>query len=163
MTGTGRKLRPVLDLEQELRRVVEAFDSAAIPYAVCGGLALAIHGHPRATVDIDLLVPDDAVSRATDLAAALGFTFKARPMLFQGGAVPIHGVTKIDAADGDTLMLDLLVVTPQTEQAWTSREMHDWSGRPIAVVSRDGLIALKRLRSSAQDLADIAALTETTE
>jgi hypothetical protein len=82
-------------------------------------------------------------------------------MTFQGGAVPIHRVTKIDAADGDTLMLDLLVVTGQTEDVWVSREIRNWSGRAISVVSRDGLIALKRLRSSAQDLADIAALTET--
>jgi hypothetical protein len=151
----------VLDLEEELRRVVEAFDSAAIPYALCGGLALAVHGHPRATVDIDLLVRDDAVSRATDVAGTLGFTFKAKPMMFRGGAVPIHRVTKIDAADGDTLMLDLLVVTAESEPVWTSRELHDWSGRRISVVSRQGLIALKRLRSSAQDLADIATLTET--
>jgi hypothetical protein len=150
----------VLDLEAELRGIVEAFDSAALPYALCGGLALAVHGHPRATVDIDLLVRQDAVGRATDLAVTLGFTFRARPMLFRNGAVPIHRVTKIDAADGETLMLDLLVVTALTEDVWTSRETVDWSGRQIAVVSREGLIALKRLRSSAQDLADIAVLME---
>ena len=156
----GRKLRSVLDLEEELRRVVEAFDSVSIPYALCGGLALAVHGHPRATIDIDLLVREEDVGRATDLAGVVGFTFKARPMTFSDGAVPIHRVTKVDASDGDTLMLDLLVVTPRTEHVWATRETRDWAGRTIAVVSREGLIALKRLRSSAQDLADIAALQE---
>jgi len=150
----------VLDLEQELQRVVAAFDDAAIPYALCGGLAVAIHGHPRATIDIDFLVREENVARAKDVAERLGFRFAARPMTLHEGAVPIHRVTKIDAVDGDTLMLDLLVVTPQTEEVWTSRESREWRGSRIFVVSRDGLIALKRLRSSAQDLADIAALTE---
>ncbi|HEX6095757.1 MAG TPA: hypothetical protein VF432_05475 [Thermoanaerobaculia bacterium] len=149
----------MLDLEEELRCVLGVLDEAAIPYALCGGLAVAVHGHPRATIDIDLLVREDGVARATDLAGTLGFTFKAGPMTFHDGAVPIHRVTKIDA-DGDTLMLDMLVVTAQTEQVWLTREVREWSGRPISVVSREGLIALKRLRSSAQDLADIAALTE---
>ena len=149
----------MLDLEQELRRIVEAFDDAAIPYALCGGLAVAVHGHPRATIDIDLLLPADGVAGAKERAASLGFTFAAKPMTFHDGAVPIHRVTKIDAADGDTLMLDLLVVTAQTEHVWASRETREWLGRQMFVVSRDGLITMKRLRSSAQDLADIAALT----
>ncbi len=150
----------MLDLEEELRRVIEAFDAATISYALCGGLALAVHGHPRATVDIDLLVREEEIGRATDLADRIGFTFKAHPMTFCDGAVPIHRVTKVDASDGDTLMLDLLVVTVRTEHVWASRETLDWAGQTIAVVSREGLIALKRLRSSAQDLADIAALQE---
>lgn len=149
----------MLDLEQELRRIVEAFDAATIPYALCGGLALAVHGHPRATIDIDLLVTEDNVSRAKELARTLGFTFEARPMTFHGGAVPIHRITKIDPVDGETLMLDLLIVTAQTEEAWRTRETLVWLGRPISVVSRDGLIALKRFRSSGQDLADIEVLT----
>lgn len=149
----------MLDLEEELRRVVEAFDAAAIPYALCGGLALAVHGHPRATIDIDLLLEHDAVSRATDLARTLGFTFEAMPMLFRSGDAPIHRVTKIDPVDGDTLMLDLLVVTPATKDVWESRELREWADLRIVVVSREGLIELKRLRSSPQDVADIATLT----
>jgi hypothetical protein len=151
----------VLDLEKELRSIVEAFDAAGIPYALCGGLAVAVHGHPRATIDIDLLIRDDGVGNAIDVARALGFTFEARPMTFHDGAVPIRRVTKIDG-DGDTLMLDLLIVTSRTEHAWASREVRNWLGRAITVVSRDGLVALKRLRASKQDLADIEALTENT-
>lgn len=149
----------MLDLEEELRRVIAAVGSADLPYALCGGLALAVHGHPRATIDIDLLVPEEAVTRVKEVAGTLGFTFVARPMIFHDGAVPIHRVTKIDPTDGDTLMLDLLVVTPPTENAWATRETLTWNGAPITVVSREGLIRLKRFRSSKQDLADIEALT----
>jgi hypothetical protein len=39
-----------------------------------------------------------------------------------------------------------------------AREQLGWRGRAISVVSRDGLIALKKYRASPQDLADIARL-----
>ena len=152
----------MLDLEQELRAVIETFDAAAVPYALCGGLAVAVHGHPRATIDIDLLIQEHDVDRARDAARSLGFRFEALPMTFHQGAVPIRRVTKVDA-DGEALMLDLLVVTSATEDVWARRETHEWNGRTISVVSRDGLIALKRLRSSPQDVADIAALMEPPE
>ena len=45
-------------------------------------------------------------------------------------------------------------------EAWAGRETVEWAGKRVSVVSRQGLIALKRLRSSAQDQADIAALEE---
>lgn len=147
----------VLDLEEELRVLIEAMDAAAVPYALCGGLAVAIHGHPRATIDIDLMVEERDVIRAREVVRTLGYRFDAKPMTFQDGAVPIHRASKIDT-DGEVLMVDLLVVTPATVNAWDSRQTHEWSGRPLTVVSREGLIALKRLRSSPQDLADIAAL-----
>lgn len=153
----------MLDLEEELAQLVAALHEHHVQYALCGGLALAVHGHPRATVDIDLLVPEGDLTDAKRVAAVLGFTVAALPMTFHGGAVPIHLVSKIDVTDGEILMLDLLQVTTQTEHAWSSREIHAWRGHPIAVVSREGLIALKRLRSSAQDAADIAVLTEVTE
>lgn len=43
----------------EFKSVTEALNSAEIEYAVCGGWAMAIHGLPRATKDIDLLVLTD--------------------------------------------------------------------------------------------------------
>ncbi len=149
----------MLDLEEELRAVVGALDAAEVEYALCGGLAVAIHGHPRATIDIAIMVKAGDVDRVRDAVRPLGFRFDAMPMTFHDGAVPIRRVSKIDA-DGEVLMLDLLVVTESTRSIWSSREKHDWRGRPLSVVTRDGLIALKRMRSSPQDLADIAALVE---
>ncbi len=46
----------MLDLLEELRNIIARVDAAGLPYALCGGLAMAVHGNPRATVDIDLLV-----------------------------------------------------------------------------------------------------------
>jgi hypothetical protein len=44
----------VFDLYEEFKAIVSALEEHRIDYAVCGGLALAVHGLPRATVDIDL-------------------------------------------------------------------------------------------------------------
>jgi hypothetical protein len=65
------------------------------------------------------------------------------------------------AGDPDVLILDVIEVgSGAPAEAWAGRETAQWEGRPVSVVSRRGLVALKRLRNSAQDQADIAALEE---
>jgi hypothetical protein len=50
----------MLDLAAEFEAVVGALAREGVEYAVCGGFAMAIHGYPRATVAIDLLIrPED--------------------------------------------------------------------------------------------------------
>lgn len=148
----------MLDLETELEAIVDALDAGGIDYALCGGLAMAVHGAPRATIDIDLLIQPDDEERVEHVVAPLGYTIKARPMSFAGGSVAIRRISKIDAMDGDTVMLDLLMVSSVSALAWASRLRVPWRSRELHVVSRDGLIAMKRLRSSTQDLADIERL-----
>lgn len=145
----------MLDLERELDAVRNALNERGIEYALCGGLAVGVHGFPRATVDIDLLIRPESEEAVYDAVASLGFSYKANPMNF--GAISIRRVSKIDD-DGEVLMLDLLLVTPSFEPVWESREQHDWLGRRLPVVSKQGLIALKRGRSSKLDLADIEKL-----
>jgi hypothetical protein len=94
----------MLDLYDEFVTLVAALDGAHVPYAVCGGLAMAIHGLPRATVDVDLLVPMDVAA---------------------------------------------------------TRAKIGWERGDVWAVSRQGLIALKRLRGSGQDQDDIKRLQET--
>ena len=43
-----------MDIQQELRAVIAALNSASIEYALCGGLAVAFHGYARFTKDIDM-------------------------------------------------------------------------------------------------------------
>lgn len=148
----------MLDLYEELGAIVAALDERRIEYALCGGLAMAVHGFVRATVDIDLLVPPEGAEAVEEAVALLGYVVKARPMEFSDGAVRIHRVSKIDRTDGDTMILDLLLVTPSTEDVWAARQHLTWQGRPITVVAREGLAKLKRFRGSTQDLADIERL-----
>ena len=55
-------------------------------------------------------------------------------------------------------MLDLLLVTPTILPVWKSRREVAWEHGTLWVVSCDGLIALKSLRGSGQDLEDISRL-----
>jgi len=71
----------------------------------------------------------------------------------------MHRLTKIVPGDPEVLSLDVIEVRPGTTgDAWQTRASTEWEGHSVAVVSRAGLIALKRLRGSPQDIADIALL-----
>jgi predicted nucleotidyltransferase len=59
--------------QRVLRRAVAAIEDAGIPYAVIGGLASAVHGRPRFSEDIDLLVRPVDAERALEALAAAGF------------------------------------------------------------------------------------------
>ena len=148
----------MFDLFNEFRSLVAALDRNQIDYAVCGGLAMAIHGRARATVDIDLLLLSDSLDAAKDIAAELGYNIRGLDMSFAKGAVEIRRVSKIDSESGQVLSLDFLLVTPQIQGIWDRRVKAEWQDGTISVVSREGLIALKLLRNSAQDQADIEVL-----
>ncbi len=58
----------------------------------------------------------------------------------------------------DHLTIDLLSVSPVYASVWASRELVDWGGLQVPVVSRAGLATMKRLAGRNQDLADLEAL-----
>ncbi len=148
------------NLFEEFRAIVGALAGARIPYAICGGIAMSIHAHPRATIDIDLLAPTDAVMKIVDVLLPHGFVRRQQaPARLAEGEVVMHRLTKIVPGDPEVLVLDVIEVRPgATEGAWQTRTTAEWEGHPVTVVSRAGLIGLKRLRGSPQDIADITAL-----
>jgi hypothetical protein len=150
----------MLDLYEEFRAVVTALEERRIDYAVCGGLAVAIYSAPRATVDIDLLILSEDLEKVRSAIAELGYVIAAHPRTFAKGAVEIRRWSKLDPSDGDLLSIDLLLVTPALAEVWASRTRAASGKASIGVVSREGLIALKSLRGSLQDLADIERLKE---
>lgn len=150
----------MFDLYDEFKAIIAALNEREIDYAVCGGLAMAVYGLARATVDIDLLIAADDFERVKQAVHPLGYTIEAIPMTFAKGAVEIRRLSKIDPDSGDLLMLDCLLVTPQIEGAWHSRTVSEWEDGTLCVVSREGLIALKSLRANVQDIEDIRRLKE---
>lgn len=150
-----------LDLIAELERVLDALASGRVDHALCGGLAVAIHGHPRATMDINLLVPPEQLPAALTAARAVGFDTPARTMVFglrTGEPREVQRVSKLDLPTGALLSLDFLVVGPTLAATWRDRLAVRWRDRDVWIVSRDGLVAMKRLAGRPQDLADIAVL-----
>src|SRR5713101_3645448 len=148
------------NLFEEFRTIVAALGAARVPYAICGGIAMSIHARPRATIDIDILAPPAAVASLVDALAPCGFLRRERtPTLLANGVVVMHRLTKIVPGDPEVLLLDVIEVRPgATERAWQTRMDTEWEGRSVTVVSRAGLIELKRLRGSPQDIADIGLL-----
>ena len=145
-----------LDLYDELLAILGGLDQAGIEYALAGALALAVHGAPRATTDIDLLVRAEAVDAVLRVVQPVGYTYRARTMTFRGSGITVHRVTKV--AGPETLTLDLLVVNPALEEVWASRIQIQVMGQGISVVSRDGLLRMKALAGRLRDLADIRRL-----
>jgi hypothetical protein len=154
------KSKAMLDLYEEMKGLIIKLDEGGIPYALCGGMALALHGIPRATVDIDILIQRESLEQVQALVGRLGYIIKAEPMTFAQGDVEIHRFSKKDEETGYWLPLDFLLVTPRIRRIWESRQEVQWEEGRLWVVSQEGLIYLKSLRGSGQDLEDIQKLKE---
>lgn len=141
----------------ELQALVGALERCSIDYALCGGVALAIHGAPRATQDIDLLLRPEDMDRLRAVARDCGFTFESLPMDFANG-ITIQRFTKL--IEGQPFMLDVLLVSPPVERVWADRMKLALEGGTVRVVSRAGLIALKLAAGRPQDMVDIQRLEE---
>ena len=61
--------------------MVSALGRAEVPYALCGGLAVVLHGYPRLTRDIDLVIRSRDLDAARAVLASVGFTIP-------GGLIP---------------------------------------------------------------------------
>ena len=150
----------MLDLIDELGKLVGALDKHEIDYALCGGIAMAIYDRPRATVDIDLLILSESLDRVIEIARGLEYTIRGLDMTFANDAIEIRRVSKIDNETRILLSLDMLLVTPEIRRIWDARVRADWEGGKLSVVSLEGLIGLKRMSARPQDIADISALME---
>lgn len=150
----------MFDLYEELRKIILLLDRHHLDYALCGGLALAVYDRPRATADIDLLILADSLDEVLSIAESIGYTIRGKDMSFADGGIDIRRVSKIDKETGIVLSLDLLLVTPQIKRIWDARLKLQWENGELSVVSREGLIALKRMAARPQDLADVSALME---
>ncbi len=147
----------MLDLYAELRQIVQALDAAGIPYALAGGLAVSIYTTPRATEDIDILIARADLERVVQTLKPVGFRPAGRPMQVAAGRMEIRRLTKIDGAD--LLPLDLLTpVDPALVALLMDRVSREIEGGQVWVVGLVALRALKRLRGSALDRADLEAL-----
>ena len=144
-----------MDILDELKELINKLKEENIEYALCGGLAMAIYALPRATLDIDILIESSLLETIKRVIHDLGFTLKAEPMEFHGGKIQIHRVSKIEPSTGETLILDMLIVTSEIKEAWDSRMTVEWEYGNISVVFPEGLILLKSFRRSGQDQDDI--------
>ena len=141
-------------LLDELSNIISALEDGGIEYAVCGGLALTVYGFVRASYGIDVLIRAEPLEKACEAAAKNGFNTRRFDKSPKEGAVEIHRVSKTDD-DSGTLPLKFLLVNPKIEDVWKTREKLIWQDKTLWIVSREGLIKIKKLAGRAKDLIDV--------
>lgn len=143
-------------MKRDFLDMLSALSAEGAEFLVVGSFALAVHGHPRATGDIDLWVrpsPENAerVVRAlgrfgSPLHGATPADFTAPDLVFQIGVAP----TRIDIL---TSLSGLAWI-----DAWPHRVEHTWGTLRVAVLGRAELIRNKRAVGRPKDIADAEAL-----
>jgi hypothetical protein len=143
-------------LNPDYRDMLSALSGEVAEYLLVGAYALAVHGVPRATGDIDLWVRPDPDNARRVLAALRRFGAPHAELterelvtpgtVFQIGVAPrrIDILTSIDGVDFD--------------EAWTMRRVVEIEGLPVPVISRTHLIRNKKATGRPQDAADAARL-----
>ncbi len=121
-----------------------------------GAYALAAHGYPRSTGDIDLWV------RANQTNAS-----KVHEAIVRFGA-PLHGLTVVDLSHPDIVFqigvapvrIDILTKIDgvEFEDAWKNRIIANWAGLDVPVIGLSDLILNKRSTGRTKDLADVEQL-----
>jgi len=147
-----------MDLPRDFSELLESFNANGVEYLLVGGYALAHHGAPRYTGDLDLFVhanPENA-RRILSALEAFGFgsvaltvpDFCAPDQVIQLGRPPIR-IDLLTGLDGVTW-----------EEAISGVESSVIEGLPVPVIGRTEFIANKRATGRATDLADLEALGE---
>jgi hypothetical protein len=146
---------------EELYRLAEAFAENRLEYAVCGGLAVAIHGRPRLTVDIDIVVAAQDIERAAEIAASVGFDDVFGWVHLPSSKLGIDRLYRLNKFSGvEFLTLDLLEADSSKNAIFSDRETFDVEGRSIQSLSRAALITMKRDSDRTKDRLDVELLND---
>jgi tRNA nucleotidyltransferase/poly(A) polymerase len=122
---------------------------------VIGGIAVVLHGVPRATFDLDILI-DATPANAANLLRAFIDAGLGTATLTTPEDVLANEITVFK----DRVRIDVQTSTPGLSftDAWSRREVMEYRGQPFNVVSRADLIAAKRAAGRPVDLDDVRLL-----
>jgi hypothetical protein len=145
-----------MQLDPDFREFVESFNAHEVRYLIVGGYALAAHGLPRATGDLDAWVWVGGDNAERVLAALTAFGF---------GALGLQ-TTDFDRADSVVQLgyppyrIDILTSIDGVEfdEAWSRRLSIDADGLSLHVIGLDDLIRNKVAVDRPQDRADVERL-----
>lgn len=143
-----------MKLSKDLKEFVELLNSRKIRFLLVGGHAVAYHGLPRFTEDIDFLIETSLENAARVAGAVKDFGFpEFKPDDFRKPEV----IVQLGRAPN---RIDLLtsITAVSFEEAWETRVGAELDGLPIWVISRDLLLRNKLRAARPQDLADAERL-----
>lgn len=143
-------------LNNDYKEMLQCLSEERVEYLLVGAYALAVHGFPRATKDIDVFVgatADNArrLMRAlakfgTPLSEISEADFSSEGVIFQIGNSPrrIDIITRIDGVG--------------FQRAYANRKIVSIEGMDVPAISVEDLIANKRASGRPQDIADVGKL-----
>ena len=145
-----------MELEPDFSEFCSLLNAHHVEFVVVGAYALAFHGAPRYTGDIDFLVrpTEDNGRRLLDAIAAFGFpTAPVTPQdvvigrkVIQMGVPPVQ-IHVMSAIDGVTW-----------DEVWKGREHGRLGDLEVAFIGRAEYLKNKKAAGREKDLADIDAL-----
>ena len=153
-----------------LEPLFETLNRADVRYVVVGGVATVLHGFARLTADVDLVVDLAPIEARKAIAALVGLGLRPRPpvdpaafadAITRESWIRDKGMRVFSLWDPTQPMreVDLFVEHPvEFEGLFARAEIVSLDTTTVRVASIADLIALKRLASRPQDLADIEAL-----
>lgn len=148
----------MIELPEDFRDLLVELHDAGAAFVVLGGHAVAFHGHPRATKDLDVLVRADPQNAKLVYLALARFgaplqafavsdaDFATYDGVLQIG-LPPRRIDILNRADGITF-----------DEAIAGGDAFELEGRRIPVIGRDALLRNKRAAGRAQDMADVVAI-----
>ncbi len=147
-----------MDLNIDFRDMLLALNEVEAEYLVVGAYAVAAHGHPRATGDLDIWVNPNLQNAHRIYRALVIFGAPTHEITEEDFAVPSI-VFQIGVPPG---RIDLLTIVSGLtfESAWKSRLEMTIEGVRFPVLGRADLITNKRASGRIKDLADLDSLGE---
>ena len=147
-----------MEAQKDFKELLELFNKHKVDYVIVGAYALAFHGCPRYTGDLDLLVKPDSnnARRIIEAIKEFGFEsldlttedFSSKEKVVQLGVPPI----RID------ILTSLTGVT--WEQVSSNRAKGEYGDIPVYFIGKNEFIANKKALGRHKDLADIESITE---
>jgi nucleotidyltransferase AbiEii toxin of type IV toxin-antitoxin system len=145
-------------LNEDFKDALRLFADSRVDFLVVGAYALALHGAPRASGDIDLFVrPSPENSERVHAALArfgapletqgVGPLDFARPGLVYQIGLPPRRIDVLTELSGVSF-----------EEAYATRELAKLDGRTIPYIGREAFIRNKQASGRPKDLADVARL-----
>ena len=143
-------------LNPDYRDMLFAFADAEVEYMVIGAYAMAAHGHPRATGDLDMRVRPTSANAERVLDALDHF------------GAPLSDIQLKDFYSPDTVFqigvsprrIDILtsIEGVRFDDAWPDRVQVDLNGVSASIIGRTHLIQNKTALDRPQDRADLDRL-----
>jgi hypothetical protein len=143
-------------LNQDFKEFIQSLNDNQVRYLVVGGYAVALHGYPRYTKDIDIWVDMDAANAAHAVRALEQFGFGSLGLQAADFLVP----DQIIQLGYPPSRIDLLTTVPGVDFAscYPLRVQVEMEGVNVSFIDLDNLKKSKKSSGRLQDLADLENL-----